>query len=335
MVDFSTAAVPGNFLANFFPALKYLPRWMPGAGFLKKAEEWGKNQYDATWIPYKWTEEHMATGETYLPSLVGSVLHETGGNLPPGEKHSLVWSTGAVLGGGLDTVRYKLFENISTRANYCLPQNMATILNFFYAMILHPDIQRKAQAEIDALLRNQRLPTLTDRSSLPYIRALVTEVYRWRTAGPLGRAYHRPIFLDSILIVIYLGVPHSLNKDDVYNGHMLHDPNIYPDPMTFNPERYKGLDTEMKKVTDLAFGFGRRACPGYHFAQGTIYSIVMTTLATCDILPPLAADGKEYIPETEYSSGTISLPSRFDVRIKSRSLRAQELLNDVLSKERM
>ncbi|GJJ14350.1 hypothetical protein Clacol_008614 [Clathrus columnatus] len=297
MSDFSTAAVPGDFLVKFFPVLRYLPKWMPGAGFLKKAEEWGKNQYDSAWMPYKWTEDHMSIIITSCKRLqarhtflvLSALLHERGGNLSPNEKHNLVWSTSAVLGGGLDTI-----SNVKLK------------------------------------LRSTLYFALADRPSLPYIRALVTELYRWRTAGPLG-------------------IAHSLNKDDVYNGfvikkgtiiipnvwHMLHDPNTYPDPMTFNPERYKGLDTEMKKVTDLAFGFGRRACPGYHFAQGTIYSVIMTTLATCDILPPTNADGKQYIPEIEHSSGTISVPSHFDVRIKSRLSRAQELLHDVLSKERM
>ncbi|GJJ14307.1 hypothetical protein Clacol_008571 [Clathrus columnatus] len=311
MSNFSAATLPGNFMVDFFPALRHLPRWMPGAGFLKTAEKWNKTQYDASWIGYNWSEEHMATGETYLPSLVGSALHEIEGNVPPDVKHNLVWGTSSVLGGGMDT-------------------NMSTIMTFFYAMILHPDIQRKAQAEIDALLGNQRLPVLTDRSSLPYLRALVTELYRWRTNVPLG-------------------VAHSLNKDDVYNGivikkgtiimpnvwHMLHDPNVYPDPLTYNPDRYKGSDAEMKKVTDLAFGFGRRTCPGYNFAQGTIFSIIMTTLATCNILPPVDVNGKEYIPNVEYSSGMISVPSHFNIQLKSRSLKAQELLHDALSKERI
>lgn len=86
---------------------------------------------------------------------------------------------------------------------------------------------------------------------------------------------------------------------------MLHGSDVYDDPMAFKPERYNNDDAEMQKVNDLAFGFGRRACPGSHFAFGTLYSIVLTTLATCDILPGLDENGNEIIPVVKYTSGTI------------------------------
>lgn len=87
---------------------------------------------------------------------------------------------------------------------------------------------------------------------------------------------------------------------------MLHDPDTYPNPMEFNPERYNGLDSEMQKVTDLAFGFGRRVCPGLHFAEGTLFLIVATTLATCKVLPGLDKHGKAVLPEYAYTPGTIA-----------------------------
>ncbi|KIJ41535.1 hypothetical protein M422DRAFT_209254 [Sphaerobolus stellatus SS14] len=110
---------------------------------------------------------------------------------------------------------------------------------------------------------------------------------------------------------------------------MLHDPEVYADPMEFKPERYNNDDTEMQKINDLVFGFGRRACPGSHFAFGTLYSIVLTTLATCDILPALDANGKEIIPNVKYSSGTISFPDKFPLRLRSRSPKAEALLAEV------
>lgn len=88
---------------------------------------------------------------------------------------------------------------------------------------------------------------------------------------------------------------------------MLHDPDVYENPMDFNPDRYRGLDLEMQKVTDPAFGFGRRACPGFHFASGTIFAIVATALATCDILPAVDEQGNDIVPEVVYTSGTIVL----------------------------
>lgn len=96
-----------------------------------------------------------------------------------------------------------------------------------------------------------------------------------------------------------------LIKANQNHREMLHDPSVYSDPAAFNPDRYGLADSEMQKVTDLAFGFGRRACPGHHFALGTFYAIVLTTLATCDILPALDEHGKEVIPGAKLLSGTI------------------------------
>lgn len=75
-------------------------------------------------------------------------------------------------------------------------QNMSTALSFFLAMILHPDIQRKAQAEVDSVVGNDRLPNVTDRTSLPYVRSVLTEVLRWNPAVPMGIDY---FFLDTTM----------------------------------------------------------------------------------------------------------------------------------------
>jgi cytochrome P450 len=53
-------------------------------------------------------------------------------------------------------------------------------------MVLHPDIQAKAQAEIDAVVGDKRLPNFDDRESLPYIDALYREVMRFHGPAPLG-----------------------------------------------------------------------------------------------------------------------------------------------------
>jgi cytochrome P450 len=53
-------------------------------------------------------------------------------------------------------------------------------------MVLHPAVQAKAQAELDAAIGPGRLPDYNDRSSLPYINAIVKEVLRWNPVAPLG-----------------------------------------------------------------------------------------------------------------------------------------------------
>jgi cytochrome P450 len=68
-------------------------------------------------------------------------------------------------------------------------------------MALYPEVQKKAQADIDQLMSN-RLPTHDDFDSLPYIRAIIKEVVRW---GP----------------VVPLGLPHSVLNDDVYENYFI------------------------------------------------------------------------------------------------------------------
>lgn len=53
-------------------------------------------------------------------------------------------------------------------------------------MTNNPEVQRKAQAEIDAVIGFDRLPTLADRKHLPYVEALVKEVFRLNPVAPLG-----------------------------------------------------------------------------------------------------------------------------------------------------
>lgn len=116
------------------------------------------------------------------------------------------------------------------------------------------------------------------------------------------------------------GTPHVAKKGDTYQGydipegtwiianiwHMYNDPKRFPDPCSFKPDRYNGDDTEMEIVKGLAFGFGRRVCPGKHFTDGLFFSIVTTILATCDILPGLDEHGHEVLPKVEYEPGSIT-----------------------------
>ena len=73
---------------------------------------------------------------------------------------------------------------------------------FFLAMALYPEVQRKAQKELDAVVGTKRLPDFSDQPSLPYIAAIVKELLRWHPATPMG-------------------VPHRSLADDEYDGHII------------------------------------------------------------------------------------------------------------------
>ena len=56
----------------------------------------------------------------------------------------------------------------------------------FLAMALYPEVQKKAQEEIDSVVGRNRLPEFEDRPFLPYINAIAKESMRWHLVGPLG-----------------------------------------------------------------------------------------------------------------------------------------------------
>jgi cytochrome P450 len=53
-------------------------------------------------------------------------------------------------------------------------------------MTLFPDIQRRAQAEIDGVVGSDHLPDFHDRQHLPYVEVVLLECMRWHPVGPLG-----------------------------------------------------------------------------------------------------------------------------------------------------
>ena len=55
-------------------------------------------------------------------------------------------------------------------------------------MQLYPNVQRRAQEEIDAVVGGDRLPNLKDRDSLPYVNLVCSELLRWLPVGPLGES---------------------------------------------------------------------------------------------------------------------------------------------------
>ena len=83
------------------------------------------------------------------------------------DESNLKWAATSMYGGGADTTK-------------------STLLNFFLCMTLFQDAQTKAQAEIDAVVGRTRLPTLSDRQRLPYVKALFKEVIRWAPVVPTG-----------------------------------------------------------------------------------------------------------------------------------------------------
>jgi cytochrome P450 len=78
----------------------------------------------------------------------------------------------------------------------------AILVGFVQAMVVFPEVQKKAHEEIDRVVGPDRLPTMEDERNMQYIRGCVKESLRWMPPVPLG-------------------VPHALIKDDSYLGYKL------------------------------------------------------------------------------------------------------------------
>ncbi|KAI6017136.1 cytochrome P450 [Pisolithus marmoratus] len=296
--DFSRYAIY-PFMVNNIPALAYVPEWFPGAGFKRKAREWRADLQDMMNQSFEFVKDQMAAGLACKSVTSDLLEHKKSAE----EEHDIKWTAGTMFAGGADT---------TVASNYA----------FFLAMTLYPEVQKKAQTEIDAVTRIERLPTFADRESLPYTEALVKEVFRWHAT-------------------VAIAPPHRVTVDDIHNGYyipkgtivisnvwgMLHDPLTYPDPMEFNPDRF--LPGEGEPVpTDprnICFGFGRRICPGMHLADASVWICVAMSLAVFEI-SKVVENGVEITPEVDPLFGFISHPKPFKCSIKARSAKATELI---------
>lgn len=95
-------------------------------------------------------------------------------------------------------------------------------MTFVLAMVQHPEIQARAQEEIDSITHAERLPSIADMESMPYMRRIVQEVLRWQPALPLGitrSGIDNPD--DETNAFMRIGVPHASTKDDEYRGYFI------------------------------------------------------------------------------------------------------------------
>jgi Cytochrome P450 len=75
-------------------------------------------------------------------------------------------------------------------AHRLLPLEMASLLScLFLSLVIYPDVQKRAQAELDLVVGRDRLPTFDDRPRLPYIEAICREVTRWQMVTPIGSVF--------------------------------------------------------------------------------------------------------------------------------------------------
>ncbi|THU98700.1 cytochrome P450 [Dendrothele bispora CBS 962.96] len=284
------AAFPGAHYVELFTWMKYLPSFM--APWKKDAEDWYKKDEVVFKGLFNEVRKRVTAGDE-RPSFCATIIKD---KLNEFNDVEAAYLAGTIYAGGADT-------------------SSAALAWFMHAMLLNPEVQRKAHEELDTVVGRSRMPMFSDYDQLPYIRGIVNETLRLRPISPLG-------------------VPHRSTEDDWYEGYYIpkgtavianilsihHDPEIYgPDATEFKPERHIVNGRPAPAMADgngrdVAFGFGRRICVGRYVANYELFIDIACILWACHILPVKDSNGKPVLPvnDDEVNYGLVVRPVPFD-----------------------
>ncbi|KAG2100141.1 cytochrome P450 [Suillus discolor] len=267
-------------LLKTFPFLLKLPDWCWGSSIKREAQASTNLMTEMTEVPFRYTQQHMAE------DLALGQLSMVAENLQRMEKQ--------------DQTSRPLFESAlkkaatSAIAGSC-ETSTSFLMAFALAMVSYPDVQKRAQAEIDSVVGRDRLPIFEDRASLPYIESVLRETLRWQPVSPF--------------------VPRATLSDDIYDGYFIpkgatvicniwgitRDEKRYPNASVFMPERFMNADGALTDddPAEYCFGLGRRRCPGRYAADASAWSAIVTMLATVEFSFAKNDQGKviEFTPE--------------------------------------
>ncbi|XP_058164838.1 cytochrome P450 2D17-like isoform X1 [Dasypus novemcinctus] len=134
-------------------------------------------------------------------------------------------------------------------------------------MVLHPDVQRRVQKEIDEVIGPGRQPEMKDQALMPFTNAVVHEVQRYGNIIPLGVRHITSRDTEVQGFLIPKGTTLILNLSSV-----LKDETVWEKPHRFHPEHF--LDAQgrfVKQEAFLPFSAGRRACLGEPLARMELF----------------------------------------------------------------
>ncbi|TFY63436.1 hypothetical protein EVJ58_g3254 [Rhodofomes roseus] len=284
---------PGQWLVNTYPILRFIPSWFPFAEF-KRVAAYYKEQYKRVdSLLYTWAKDQIKTGD-YVESFVSLNLRPDG--ISQEEDDILRWCSSALYAGASDTT-------------------VGILISFVLLMTLHPEVQRRAQEEVDRVCEG-RLPTWDDEPNMPYVGAMIKETD------------HEEI-----------GLPHVVTQDDMYEGYLIpkgvtvlaniwaiaHDETMYPSPFAFDPNRFLGPEPQfdpLERIPDEV----RAWCLGQHFAETSLFLNVSSLLAVFNIAKAVDEKGREIEPDVRWTSRLTSHAENFACNI---TVRSPELLESL------
>ncbi|KAF8645398.1 hypothetical protein AX16_007842 [Volvariella volvacea WC 439] len=264
------------FMVDYLPFLKWIPEWVPGATFKRVAREGRALEVNMEVIPYGSCKADILCAVLHICPLIllmkdnniagSSFVHRALKKLS--EERSVHFTeddikatAGTMFAGGADTT-------------------LSVLTVVVMGLVRHSEVLAKAQLEVDVVFDGE-LPDFAHREALSYVTAIILEAARWMPVAPLG-------------------APRISNSEDVFKGYripsgtlvfanmwiMLQDPKMYPNPLTFNPDRFiknGKLDPNVRDPTTIAFGFGRRICPGQKLAFDTLWLTIASMITVFNI----------------------------------------------------
>nr|XP_018667221.1 methyl farnesoate epoxidase isoform X1 [Ciona intestinalis] len=177
-------------------------------------------------------------------------------------------------------------------------------------LLHYPECQVRIQEEIDDVIGSAE-PDMSHHERMPYLRAFIQEVHRFKTIAPLN-------------------IPHCVTEDCVLFGYHIpkstpvmsniwrvhNDPEYWKNPEKFSPERH--LDSEGRFVPSnrvLSFAVGHRSCLGIQLARVELFLFYASTLKKYEF----QVDPEYGLPDwSDDRSGTVKTPKKFSVLLKSR-----------------
>ncbi|KAH0835353.1 Cytochrome P450 family protein [Fonsecaea pedrosoi] len=164
-------------------------------------------------------------------------------------------------------------------------ETTATTLQWFFKVCaIQSEWIPEAQKELDTVVGRDRLPDFSDRESLPYITAVVSELHRWASVTPLA-FFHATSQDDT-----YRGTTIAKSTVVIPNTYAVHHSDEYfANSSAFLPGRWlspedpRHVHDGAKTANHLAFGLGRRECPGKHVADSSLFIVISRILWAFDI----------------------------------------------------
>ncbi|KIK81856.1 hypothetical protein PAXRUDRAFT_832576 [Paxillus rubicundulus Ve08.2h10] len=302
------AMVPGTFLVDLIPQLKYLPAWLPFNNIHKVAASGRAQIRELITRPYEHVKRERAQGIAH-PSFTSKCLDKHAADDPITQaelEHDILWAAGSMYGAGGES-------------------SYSTTMSFILAMAMFPRVQRKLKEEVFRVVGNDRLPTLHDRDEMPYMNAAVKEATRWRPALPLS-------------------IARRTKTGDFYKGYYIPEntivlPNVWAiskdersgiPPEEFAPERHLANCVKETAIDPYSyvFGFGRRICPGKYLGDNILFLLLSNIVFAVNISKKCDANGNEITLPPSYSPGLVSFPERFEVNISPSSKGAMSVVKE-------